>query len=277
MIVYISADIEGVAGVVSPAQTVQQGFEYERARRWMTEEVAAACEGALVAGANEVIVSDSHGNGQSLIIEELPANTRVVRNWPRPLGMMQGVETPGVACAMLLGYHTGAHHRSGVLAHTSSGLLFSELRLNGAPASETTISAAIAGQFGVPTVFASGDAAYLSHATELLGDALTTVATKDAFGRYSAMTLRPQDAAAKIQRAAEEAVRSSGEATPFTIDAPVTFEAEFQRHIPAELLDYLPCAERISSHTVRFIGEDMVAVSKFLSFVTAVKFDEQLP
>ncbi|MEM9705834.1 MAG: M55 family metallopeptidase [Pseudomonadota bacterium] len=145
MKIYISADIEGVAGVVSPAQTVQTGFEYETARRWMTSEVRAACEGAVAAGADGVIVSDSHGNGQSLLLDGLPDDVEVVRNWPRPLGMMQGVDLPEVAGAFLLGYHTGAHHAAGVLAHTSNGLLFSQIRLNGEPASETPISASIAG------------------------------------------------------------------------------------------------------------------------------------
>ncbi|MEM9168877.1 MAG: M55 family metallopeptidase, partial [Pseudomonadota bacterium] len=227
--------------------------------------------------ADGVIVSDSHGNGQSLLLDDLPDRVEVVRNWPRPLGMMQGVDAPGVEAAFLLGYHTGAHHAAGVLAHTSSGLLISQLRLNGAPASETTISAAIAGHFGVPVIFASGDDAYVEYAREALGDGVETVCTKISSGRYSARTLTPAASCALIRTAAEKAVAGRGAAAPVRVEPPIRFEADFQRHIPAELLDYLPGVERTGSNTVEFNAPDMVAVSKFLSFFTAVKFDEQLP
>ncbi|MEO0614007.1 MAG: M55 family metallopeptidase [Pseudomonadota bacterium] len=277
MKIYISADIEGVAGVVSPAQTLQSGFEYEAARRWMTLELCAACEGAFEAGAAEIIVSDSHGNGQNLLLDLLPDKVRVVRNWPRPLGMMQGVETDGIAGAFLLGYHTGAHHQTGVLAHTSAGLLFTEIRLNGAPASETMISAALAGAFSVPILFASGDQPYVVHALDLLGEQISTVETKTPTGRYSADTLTPKAACAKIRQAAADAVNNINTAKPYALEAPIVFEADFQRHLPAELLDYLPCVDRIGSHTIRHEAPDMIAISKFLSFITAIQFDEQLP
>ncbi|MEO0399199.1 MAG: M55 family metallopeptidase [Pseudomonadota bacterium] len=277
MKVYISADIEGVAGVVSTAQTLEQGFEYERARVWMTNEVIAACEGAKAAGAEEVIVSDSHGNGQSILVDKLPEGVRLVRNWPRPLGMMQGVETEGVACAFLLGYHTGAHHSTGVLAHTASSLLFSELRLNGRPASETTFSTAIAGHFNVPIVFASGDDAYMRHVEEEFDGPIETVETKTAAGRYSALTLTPKEACAMLRTSAEKAVALKDAAQPQKLDGPIVFEADFQRHLPAEVLAYLPCVDRTGPYTISFTGQDMVSVSKFLSLLTAIKVPEFIP
>ncbi|MEM6537064.1 MAG: M55 family metallopeptidase [Pseudomonadota bacterium] len=277
MKIFISADIEGVAGVVSPAQTVPAGFEYERAREWMTAEVNAACEGAIAGGADHIIVADSHGNGQSLLIDKLPKDVEVIRNWPRPLGMMQGVDEDGVQGAMLLGYHTGAHHIDGVLAHTSAGLLFTELRINGSPASETTTNAFIAGHFGVPIIFASGDDSYVRHAKESLHSETVTVETKVYKGRYSAKSLTPDKACAEIRRKAEEAMGKIGHCQPIVAASPVVFEADFQRHIPAEILSYLPCVERTGPLTIRFEAADMVAVSKFLSFVTSIMFNEQLP
>lgn len=277
MKIYISADIEGVAGIVSPSQTVQNGFEYETARRWMTGEVCAACEGAFAAGAEDIVVSDSHGNGQNILIDELPDSVRVVRNWPRPLGMMQGVETADFAGAFLLGYHTGAHHPAGILAHTSAGLLFTELRLNGVPATETMISAAIAGAFDTPVILATGDTDYVGHAKDLLGNQIVTVTTKAAFGRYSADTMTPKASCGLIRDAAKKAVTNHSNANPYKIKTPIEFEADFQRHIPAEILNYLPCVDRVNAHTIRFVGEDMVSVSKFLSFITSIRYDEQIP
>ena len=86
--IYISADMEGLAGVVTGEQLGPSGFEYSRFRQFMTDEVNAAIWAAKEAGATEILVSDSHGNGQNLLIEQLPEDILVVRAWPRELGMI---------------------------------------------------------------------------------------------------------------------------------------------------------------------------------------------
>src|SRR5882757_4539192 len=70
--VFISVDLEGITGVVQPAQLAPEGFEYQRAREWMTGEVNAAIAGIRAAGPAEIVVCDSHGNGQSVLIDQLP-------------------------------------------------------------------------------------------------------------------------------------------------------------------------------------------------------------
>ena len=60
--IYISADMEGVVGVVTGDQLGPSGFEYQRFRAFMTEEVNTAIDAAFEAGATEVVVSDSHGD-----------------------------------------------------------------------------------------------------------------------------------------------------------------------------------------------------------------------
>jgi D-amino peptidase len=115
MDVYVCADMEGVASVVTREQLFPAGFEYERARRWMTDEVAAAIRGARSAGAQRIIVSDSHGNGQNLLLEYLPPETEVVRSWPRPLDMMQGIQDGSFGAALLIGHHAGATDFAGGL------------------------------------------------------------------------------------------------------------------------------------------------------------------
>src|SRR5205085_7416004 len=104
--VFISVDMEGIAGVVNPAQLGPgaAGFEYERFRKLMTAEVNAAIEGALAAGATAITVADSHGNGLSVLPEELNPKARLIRSWPRPLEMMEGVDQ-GFDAALLIGYH----------------------------------------------------------------------------------------------------------------------------------------------------------------------------
>ena len=117
--IYISADMEGVTGAVTNEQLGPEGFEYQRFRQFFTDEVIAAIEGAREAGADEIVVSDSHGNGQNLLIDQLPENIQIVRSWPRPLGMMQGIDDTfdGV---MMIGYHSSTTNPNGVRAHTNS-------------------------------------------------------------------------------------------------------------------------------------------------------------
>src|SRR5262249_18021205 len=91
MKIYISADMEGVAGVVSADQLIPTGFEYAKFREFMTDEVNAAIDAAFAAGATDITVSDSHGNAENILIEKLPKNVLLVRGFPRPLEMMQGI------------------------------------------------------------------------------------------------------------------------------------------------------------------------------------------
>src|SRR5688500_19697532 len=149
MKIYISADMEGVVGVVTSEQLGPRGFEYARFREFMTQEVNAAIEAAFEAGATEIVVSDSHGNGQNLLIEKLPKNILLVRSWPRPLLMMQGIDET-FAGAIFLGYHTGTTNPTGVRAHTMSSARLADVRLKGVSVSGAGFNAAIAGDFNVP-------------------------------------------------------------------------------------------------------------------------------
>ena len=120
-----------------------QGFEYQRFREFMTQEVNAAIEAAFAAGATEIVVSDSHGNGQNLLIEKLPTNILLVRSWPRPLMMMQGIDET-FAGAIFLGYHSGTTNPQGVRAHTISSARLADVKLNSISVPEAGINAAIA-------------------------------------------------------------------------------------------------------------------------------------
>ena len=127
--IYISADMEGVVGVVTGEQLGPTGFEYQRFREFMTQEVNAAIDAAFAGGATEILVSDSHGNGQNLLLEKLPKNITLVRSWPRPLMMMQGIDET-FAGAIFIGYHASTTNTEGVRAHTMSSATLADVRLN---------------------------------------------------------------------------------------------------------------------------------------------------
>ena len=125
--VYISVDMEGIAGVVTADQLGPAGFEYGRAREFMTGEALAAIAGARDAGATQIVVSDSHGNGESLLIEKFPPDVTIIRSWPRPLMMMQGIDSTFDA-AVFIGYHASTTNPEGVRAHTMSSANLADVR-----------------------------------------------------------------------------------------------------------------------------------------------------
>jgi len=264
--VYVSVDMEGVAGVVTGDQLGPTGFEYERFRGFMTNEALAAIEGSRAAGATEFVVSDSHGNGENLLIEKFPADVQLVRSWPRPLAMMEGIED-GFAAALFVGYHASTTNPAGVRAHTFSSATLADVRLNGVSLPEAGWNAAIAGHFGVPVVLISGDDAIAKEARGLLGN-LETVTVKWATGFHSARTLTPAAACDRIREAARRAVGRARELKPFRVKEPVEVELRFKNYRPAEVLAYLPGVERTDAHSIRFRARDILEATRFLEFVT---------
>ena len=266
MKVYISVDMEGIAGVVTGDQLGPPGFEYERFRGFMTNEALAAIEGARAAGATEFVVSDSHGNGESLLIERFPADVTIVRAWPRPLAMMQGLDET-FAAAIFVGYHSSTTNPAGVRAHTMSSATFADVRLNGVSMPEAGLNAAIAGHFDVPVVMLSGDDAITKEAAALL-PGLETATVKWAYGFHSARTLTPEAACARVREAAKKAIGRAKDFKPYRVSEPVTLDLRLKNYRPAELLSYLPGIERIDAHAIRFRGRDILEVMRFLEFVT---------
>jgi len=266
MKIYISVDMEGVAGVVTNDQLGPPGFEYERFRGFMTNETLAAIEGARAAGATEFVVSDSHGNGESLLIEKFPKDVTIVRAWPRPLAMMQGIDET-FAGALFVGYHASTTNPRGVRAHTMSSATLADVRLNGLSVPETGLNAAIAGHFGVPVLLVTGDDAISAEASKLL-PGVETATVKWALGFHSARTLTPEASCDRIREAARKAVAEAKERKPYRIQEPVDLELRFKNYRPAELLAYLPGIERVDAHAIRFRGRDVLEVARFLEFVT---------
>ena len=263
--IYISADMEGVAGAVTGEQLGPGGFEYERFREFMTAEVLAAIEGARAGGAGKILVSDSHGNGQNLLIERIPPDIEIVRSWPRPLGMMEGIDDSfdGV---LFIGYHAGTTWMEGVRAHTMSSARLADVRLNGVSVPEAGINAAVAGHFGVPVIMISGDEAAAAEARALLGE-IEAAVVKHSISFHAARTLTPQAAQDLIRETAERAVRDLAHFEPYRPAIPVTFDIRFKNYRPSQVLALLPMFERTDAHSIRFVGRDILEASNVLRFL----------
>jgi len=269
--VYISVDMEGVAGVVTADQLLPSGFEYERFRHFMTDETLAAVRAAKEAGAGEIVVSDSHGNGENLLIEEFPKDVRIVRAWPRHGGMMAGLDS-SFSAALFIGYHASTTNPKGVRAHTFSSAHYTRVALNGNAVTEGEYNAAYAGAKGVPVIFASGDDAAMEEIKSRLGN-IEIVETKKSLSFHSAETLTPAASCDKIYAGVKSALARLHDFTPYVIKTPVTLEITFKNYTPAELLSYLRSVQRVDSHTIRFVGRDMDEVDDFEEFVANYNSD----
>ena len=271
--VYISVDMEGTVGTVTGDQLGPSGFEYGRFREFMTREALAAVEAAKEAGATEILVSDSHGNGENLLIEMFPKDVHIIRSWPRRNGMMAGIDETFDAI-FFIGYHASTNNPAGVRAHTFSSARLTSVKLNGTPVTEGAFNAAIAGHFGVPVVMVSGDDAAVAEVQSLVGDIEGAVVKKN-LGFHSAETLTPEASYELIAQKVKTALGRLGDFKPYRVETPVTLDVSFKHYRPVEVLTYLRLIERTDSHSIRFRGQDMIEVSDFLRFVLSYDSNAQ--
>jgi D-amino peptidase len=250
--IYISADMEGVAGVTGPDQLRPDGFEYKEFRKVFTAEVVAAINGAREAGATHIVVSDSHGNGLNLVPELLPQNIELVRAWPRPLGMMEGIDHSFDA-ALLIGYHSSAGNPAGIAAHTISSKLFSSVKVNDIEVGEAGLSALVAGHFGVPVVMVSGDDAAVTEITKLLGP-IEGAVVKWPISHGSARHLMPEASRKLIRETVVAGIGRRDELKPYDLGDALTLELVYKNARAAELIAFLPNVDRTGSHAVQFVG-----------------------
>lgn len=256
MRVYVSSDIEGVAGVVTSQQGSPAGGEaYERARRLMTAEVNAAAVAAFDAGASAVVVNDAHGPNTNLLVEALDERVQLISGKPKALNMVHGVDE-GFDAALFLGYHARPGTAEAILDHAYVGTVVDELRLNGAPVGEFGLNAMLAGSVGVPVVMASGDDKLAAEATALLPE-IELAVVKWATGRMAARTLMPGPAKVAIASAVARALRAPRQECLLRPPAGrLTLDLRFVSTVQADLAAIMPGAERRDGRTVRFEHDD---------------------
>lgn len=252
MKIYISADIEGCAGVTNWEETRYGGQGYEQACRQMTRETAAACKAALEAGC-EVVIKDGHEDAVNIDPEGLPKGVQIIRGWrTSPAGMMGGINE-SFDGAVYIGYHSPEGKTTSPLAHTVEHDWFSWVKLNGQIASEFTFNALLASDYGVPSVFLSGDKGMCDLAeTEYPG--ILTFATKEGTGN-STWNLHPDDAVSGIYSGMKEAL--SGDFSLKKPEREYTVEFWFKDAARVRAASWYPGAERTGEMTVAFTAESV--------------------
>ena len=264
--VYISADMEGVGGVSSEKDQSRPGSaDYEKFRRLMTEEINAAISGAYDAGATEVLVSDSHWAGDNVDPEMLDPRAGMVRGFPRPLGMMQGIDASFDAI-VFIGYHASEDVEGAILAHLEDADKIAGVKLNGVAVPEAGFNAAIAGDVNVPVVFLSGDKAAADEAMRLLGP-IDTVVVKTGSGSYSGMMLHPEKVRRMIREGVKRGVERRRQLKPYRVAHPVRLEIAFKDTFYAEIASYFRHVERPTPHSIVYTANDMADASRFFNAI----------
>jgi len=263
MKVYISADMEGIGGVSTwEKQASPKGADYETFRRLMTLEVNSAIAGAFDAGATYVLVSDSHWDAQNIDPERLDKRAELVRSWPRPLGMMEGIDD-SYAAVVFVGFHASENRPNALLAHTDSASTILEVKLNGTTVPEAGINAAVAGEFGVPVVFVSGDQAIAAECRELLGP-IETAVVKQALGFFGGVMVHPEESQRRIREGVKRGIERRGQLSPYRLARPVKLEMSFKNQVLAELISLLPDVARPKGNTITLTTKNMIDAAHYM-------------
>ncbi|MFI0792497.1 MULTISPECIES: M55 family metallopeptidase [Micromonospora] len=252
----ISADMEGISGIVHPTETNPDRYDYERGRALMTADVNAVVAGVLEAEPSaEVVVVDAHGPFRNLLLEDLDRRVRLIRGRPRPRGMLAGL-ADDVDAVLFVGYHARAGTGPAVLAHTISDAVLG-VRLNGREVGEIGLNVALAGQHGAPVVLLSGDEAACAELLELVPDA-STVPVKRALGQLTAEVLHPAVARDRLRHGAATAMGRRAQVPPLSISGPVALEVDLYSPSAVDMATLIPGVERAAgARTVTFTGRDV--------------------
>jgi D-amino peptidase len=261
MRIYLSVDMEGLAGVAHPQQ-VSFGVgvdrvDYDRSRALMAGEANAAIATAYEAGAREVVVNDSHWHMRNLRAEDLDPRARLIIG-DKPLSMTEGadhVPDGDFDAAVFIGYHAGAGNPDGVIGHTYSSATVMEVRVNGRPHNEAGLNAIRLGHLGIPVALVSGDDA-LAAEVELLLPWAERVVVKRGAGYSTADSLSPEAAHAAIREGLSAALGRLGEMQRYEPTPPLRGEVDFRFSAHAAFAAVLPEVERIGPRTVAFGAED---------------------
>jgi len=267
--VFISVDMEGITGIVHGDQTTPGTAEYADGCLWMVADVNAAVEGALAAGATEVVVNDSHGSMRNINPAQLHPRAILISGSPKPLSMMQGIDASFSAC-LLIGYHAKAGTDDAILDHTISGSVVRAVRVNGAELPELGLNAAIAGYYGVPVVLVSGDTAVCRQGGEILGKDIITVAVKEAHGRLAAKLVPMGEARLMITAGVKEALGKVALVKPFKIAPPCKFELEYHVSAQADMGVMIPGTKLIDARTLGFTADDYIQGFRMLRAMIAI-------
>ncbi|WP_017605855.1 M55 family metallopeptidase [Nocardiopsis alkaliphila] len=267
MKILISADMEGATGVTWPADCEPGTEQWQRCRSMFTGDVNAAIGGLFEGGATEVLVNEAHSTMRNLLLEELDERATMITGRHKELSMVEGVQTGDVDGIVFLGYHCGAGD-DGVLAHTYLPNAITRVWLDGEPASEGRLNAAVVAEYGTPVILVTGDDRACEDA-ESYAPLARTVAVKDHVSRYAARCRPPARTAADIRTAAQGAMTLAGRITP-VVPSVRAVEVEVDSAQLAQAAAIVPGVTRIGERRVRYTSPDAYEMIRAFKTVTTM-------
>lgn len=254
MKIFISADIEGISGIVNRSHLSSEGHDYERARKLMTDEVNAAISGAIKAGAEEIIVNDSHGSMTNILMEDLNPKAQLITGYPKNFSMMAGLDSTFDA-VIFVGYHARMN-TPGVLSHSYDGRIISDIHINDMPVGEFGLNALLAGFYDVPVVAVTGDN-ILGKEVQSLNDKIRFVPVKEAQSRYSAKCIHPSKVHEMIENKVREALEVKNEVKACKLEGAVELDITFMNTALAESAAIMPGSVKKSPNKVSYKAKDI--------------------
>lgn len=261
MRLFISVDIEGVAGVVDETHWRMGEINYGLGRELMVGELNAAIEGALEAGATDIVVNDSHHFMVNLDPLRVHPAARIILGRVKPMSMCQGLG-PGFDAAAWIGYHAGGGALHGCLDHTYTGILH-EVRINGRPVSEGLLNGLVAGHFGCPVVFVSGDQTVAAE-MQAWEPGIRAAVVKESLGRQAVVSVHPERARAMIRAGIREALQPRADfPKPLRVTPPITLEIDLQSTQMGDILERVVGVERTGARSVRARADDALTIHRY--------------
>jgi D-amino peptidase len=233
----------------------------------MAADVNAAIKGILAKDPHSVItVCDAHGSMNNINPDDLHKAATLVRGTPKPQSQIAGLDETYDAC-LFIGYHSKKGTLKGVMSHTYSGGNIEQLVVNGSEVGETELNAGVAGHYGVPLIFLSGDQATAVEA-KIVHPNIITVAVKEAIGRTAAACMHPEKARVLITEGVQQAIHNMAAIRPFIVKSPVTFTITFTDAKRADAAAFIPTTKRLTGKTIRLTADDYITA--YHGFLAAV-------
>ena len=254
MRLYITADLEGVNGVVLDDHVEPSGRDYSLAREWMQQEVNAAIEGAVKAGVRQVVVNDAHNVMNNLILAKLHPQAFLISGKGKPLSMVEGLDS-SFGAIFFIGYHAKIGTENAVQDHTYSYSIIHDLFINDISVGEFGLNAGMAGHYGVPIALITGDKAVVHEAKSLV-PGIESVVVKEATGRYSALCYPFDQTLEEIHRMAQRAIMLAPKKEPFQFPSPLTLKVVFQKIDFADSAQRIGRVERVDGFTLKYEAAD---------------------
>lgn len=275
MKIYMHWDMEGASGLYHREQTWfwEAGVRQEAAEEGqalLIADVNACVAAALDAGADEVIVCDTHGGGGNIQIGRMLKDPRVTYHVkPRERQGTLNRWMPGldesVDGLMLMGHHAKSGTPDAFLPHTWM-MAWADFRINGLSVGEIGIESCYAGHWNVPLILAEGDEATGREVAEQFPEASMAVVKRvESHDRCTGPA--PEEGRKIAARKVVEAIERTRVRRPaaFRPALPMTITIQMKEAKSAEAAAQKPNVKRLDECTVETTIERYCDVVKWIT------------